>query len=304
MRIIMTGATGYIGSAVADALVRANHAVTGVAHTTRARADLVERGIHVIVGDIAAPEKLADQIASDAPDAVVWVATANRADIDAPAVDAILERLQGTGAAFIYTSGAWVHGETGDAVIDEDAPLHPVELVEWRVAVERRVLETVGVRGIVIRPGIVYGHGGGIPAMMTTSARNEGAARFVGTGHNRWPLVFIEDLADLYRRAVEKAPAATVLLGVAPTTCSVLDIARAASEGAGANGRTTAWPVEDARKQLGAFADALAIDQARLSGRRAEVTLGWRPHGPSIVDELRTGSYTIVTAVRTAGATG
>lgn len=300
MKIIMTGATGYIGSAVADALARAHHDVTGVAHTAQDRARLVARGIQAIAGDIAAPAELADRIATSAPDAVVWVATANRADIDAPAVQAILERLAGTGAAFVYTSGAWVHGETGDAVVDENAPLHPIELVEWRVAVERRVLATAGVRGIVIRPGIVYGHGGGIPAMLTTSARNEGAARFVGTGHNRWPLVYIEDLADLYTRAVEHAPAATVLLGVVPSSFSVLDIARAASEGAGANGRTTPWALEAARKELGAFADALAIDQAGLSGRRAEETLGWRPRGPSIIDELRTGSYAVDTQARTA----
>jgi nucleoside-diphosphate-sugar epimerase len=300
MKIIMTGATGYIGSAVADALLRANHDVTGVAHTAEGRARLVDRDIHAIAGDIAAPAQLADRIAGAAPDAVVWAATANRADVDAPAVQAILERLAGSGAAFVYTSGAWVHGETGDAVVDETTPLNPIELVEWRVEVERRVLETAGVRGIVIRPGIVYGHGGGIPAMLTASARNEGAARFVGTGHNRWPLVFIEDLADLYRRAVERAPAATVLLGVVPSSFSVLDVARAASEGSGAGGRTSSWPLEAARKELGAFADALAIDQARLTGRRAEETLGWTPRGPSIVDELRTGSYALVTQARTA----
>lgn len=300
MKIIMTGATGYIGSAVADALVRAHHDVTGVAHTPRDRARLVARGMKAVAGDIAAPATLADAIASDPPEAVVWVATANRADVDAPAVTAILDGLAGTRAAFVYTSGAWVHGETGDAVIDEDAPLRPIELVEWRVAVEQRVLDSVGVRGIVIRPGIVYGHGGGIPAMLTSSARNDGAARFVGTGQNRWPVVFIEDLADLYRRAVESAPAKTVLLGVAPSAFTVLEIARAASEGAGANGRTTSWPLDIARQELGAFADALAIDQARLSGRRAEETLGWTPRGPSIVDELRTGSYALVSQTRTA----
>jgi len=299
MKIIMTGATGYIGSAVADALVEAKHDVTGVARTAQGRARLAARRIDYIAGDIAAPAELAELIGIRTPDAVVWTATANRAELDAPAVSAVLDRLSGSGTAFVYTSGAWVHGETGDTVVDEDAPLHPVELVTWRVAVERRVIETPGVRGIVIRPGIAYGRAGGIPAMMTASARSDGAARFVGTGHNRWPVVFIEDLADLYKRAVETAPSASVLLGVAPSPFTVLEIARAASEGAGANGRTTAWPLDAARKELGAFADALTLDQARLSGRRAHKLLRWAPRGPSIVDELRAGSYALTIEART-----
>ena len=300
MKIIMTGATGYVGSAVADAFLRADHDVTGVAHTAQARARLVARRMEAITGDIAAPDELAPRVASHKPDALDWAATTNRSDLDAPAVHALLDRLAGTGVTFVYTSGAWVHGETGDAVIDEDAPLAPVELVAWRVAVERRVLETPGVRGIVVRPGIVYGRAGGIPAMLTASARSGGAARYIGTGRNRWSLVFIEDLADLYARAVESAPPSTVLLAVAPSSFTVLDVARAASEGAGAGGRIVAWPLEAARKELGAFADALVLDQAQLSARRTERLLGWTPRGPSIVDELRTGSYAVSSESRTA----
>lgn len=291
MKIIMVGATGYIGSVVGDTLVQAGHNVIGVAHTADTCAKLRGRGITPVGGDITAPQDLRELVGRYAPDAVVWTATANRADIDAPAVNAILDELNGTNAAFVYTSGAWVHGETGKSATDEDAPLHPVELVAWRVAVERRVLETPGVRGIVIRPGTVYGRGGGIPTMLTTSAHEGGAARYVGDGRNHWPLVYIEDLADLYRRATERAPAATTLLAVAQSSLTVLDIARAASEGAGAGGRTTAWPLESARTELGAFVDALVLDQPGLSSRRAEDLLGWKPHGPSIIDELREGSY-------------
>ncbi len=299
MKILLIGATGYIGSAVADALERADHDLTGIAHAARDRALLEARRIEAIGGDIAAPAELAGMVASRKPDAVVWTATTNRADIDAPAVAAVLERLAGTGTAFVYTSGAWVHGETGDAVIDEDSPLNPAALVAWRVAVERRVIETPGIRSIVIRPGIVYGRGGGVPAMLTASARTEGAARFVGTGRNRWSLVFLDDLADLYRRAVEAAPPETILLAVASSASTVLDVARAASEGAGAEGRTIAWSLEAARNELGQFADALVLDQARLSARRAERVLGWTARGPSIIDELRAGSYARASISRT-----
>ena len=71
-----------------------------------------------------------------------------------------------------------------------------------------------GIRSVVIRPAIVYGRGGGIPAGFVESARKEGAARYVGTGKNRWPLVHVDDLADLYLLALEKAPPGTLLLGV------------------------------------------------------------------------------------------
>jgi nucleoside-diphosphate-sugar epimerase len=112
----------------------------------------------------------------------------------------------------------------------------------------------------------------------------------VGNGENRWPFVHVDDLADLYLLALEKAPAGTLLLAVGVTSVSIRDIATAASRGAGADGRVLAWPLDEARKALGEYADALALDQ-QASGERARKTLGWRPHRPGPLEDLERGSY-------------
>ena len=142
----------------------------------------------------------------------------------------------------------------------------------------------------MIQPAIVYGRGGGILAGFVESAQEKGAAQYVGTGGNRWPLVHVDDLADLYLLALEKAPAGTLLLAVTGRSHRVAQIAEAASRGAGAGGKTEAWPLEEARKTLGAYADALVLDQ-QASGRRARELLDWKPHRLGVVEELERGSY-------------
>jgi nucleoside-diphosphate-sugar epimerase len=220
------------------------------------------------------------------------MATTYDPGIDGPAIDAILEALAGSNKPFIYTSGIWSHGDTAGKVVDEMSPPRPAQLVSWRQAVEERVLHGArrGIRSIVIRPAIVYGRGGGIPATFVESAQKDGAARFVGTGENRWPFVQVDDLADLYVLALEKAPPGTLLLGVSGPAYKVREVAAAASRGAGAGGATSAWPLEEARAQLGLYADALALDQ-QASGSRAEEMLGWRPSRPSVLEDMEHGSY-------------
>jgi len=286
MNIFVTGATGYIGSVVTERLLEAGHAITALVRSER-ELTRAPRGITPALGDLADAQGVAE-LASRS-DAVVWVATSNREDIDAPAVSAILERLRGTGKTFLYTSGVWVHGNTR-GVGNEDSPLEPAKSVRWRVPLERRVLATLGVRAVIVRPGIVYGRNGGIPALLAASVSTHGAARFIGTGENRWATVYLDDLADLYRRAVEGAQSGSVLIGVQGPSFRVRAIAAAAAEGAGAAGRTLSWPLEEARVELGAFADALVLDQ-EFHATRAERTLDWRPTGPTILDELRSGSY-------------
>jgi nucleoside-diphosphate-sugar epimerase len=289
MRVFLTGASGYIGGAVADALRSAGHEVIGLARSEGSAARLTAAGIQPVRGDFSEPSGWA--AAARAADAVISLATTYDATVDGPAVDAILDALAGSGKPFIYTSGMWSYGDTGGAVVDETSPVHPAPLVAWRQAVEDRVRQgaTRGIRGIVIRPAMVYGRAGGIPAGFTDSARRDGAARFVGTGENRWPLVHVDDLADLYVIALDQAAAGTLLLAAHGPAQRVRDLAAAASRGAGAGGRTAGWPLEQARQKLGAYADALALDQ-QASGRRAE-ELGWRPHRPDAIEELERGSY-------------
>ena len=290
MNIFLTGATGYIGNAVADALMQAGHSVTGLARSDEAAANLHLKGITPHHGDLKSPHTLA--AAASALDGVIHTGTTNDGNLDQAAVRAMLDALKFSGKPFLYTSGVWVLGNTGDRAADESAPLKPIGLVAWRPAVERLVLDSAhqGVRAIVIRPALVYGRGGGIPADLVRSAQENGAARYVGTGENRWPVIDVDDLAELYLLAFEKAAAGTLLHAADTSTHRVSEIAAAASAGAGRNGHTEPWPLDDARKTLGAYADALVLDQ-RVCSDKATSLLGWRPRAAGILHDLRRGSY-------------
>jgi nucleoside-diphosphate-sugar epimerase len=126
--------------------------------------------------------------------------------------------------------------------------------------------------------------------MLVQSARQHGAARFIGTGENHWTLVHVDDLADVYVRALAEASAGSTFIAAADPPFLVRELADAASRWAGAAGKTEAWPLGEARQALGPFVDALVLDQ-RLSGARARRVLGWTPHGPSVLADLEHGSY-------------
>jgi nucleoside-diphosphate-sugar epimerase len=290
MQVFLTGATGYIGTSVGERLRAAGHQLSGLARSESSAARLTAAGMTPIRGDFSDPKKVG-AAARDA-DGVISMATTYDPEVDGPAIAAILDALAGSNKPFVYTSGIWSHGDTGGAVVDETSPPRPAALVQWRQAVEDKVLEGAkrGIRTTVIRPAIVYGRGGGIPASFTKSAREKGAARYVGTGHNRWPFVHVDDLADLFLLALERAPAGSLLLGVHGPSRPVREVATAASRGAGAEGRTVSWPVDEARKKLGAYADALVLDQ-QASGRRAQELLGWRPQRPDVLEDVERGSY-------------
>jgi nucleoside-diphosphate-sugar epimerase len=290
MQVFLTGATGYIGTAVGDRLRAAGHDLTGLARSDDAAVRLAAVGIRPVRGDFSDPASVGS--AARSADGVISMATTYNPAVDGPAVDAILGALAGSNKPFVYTSGIWSHGDTGGKVVDETTPAQPAEIVRWRQAVEDRVRDGArrGIRTMVIRPAIVYGRGGGIPAGFVDSARKEGSARYIGTGQNRWPFVHVDDLADLYLLALERAPAGSLLLGVTGPSHSVRDVAAAASRGAGAGGRTVAWSLEEARKTLGSYADALVLDQ-QASGRRAQELLGWRPSRPDVLQDLEHGSY-------------
>ena len=292
MQVFLTGATGYIGSAVAERLRQAGHTLTGLARSDDAARRLTAAGVQPVSGDFSDPASVG--AAAQKADGAISMATTYNPAVDGPAVDAMLNGLAGSNKPFVYTSGIWSHGDTAGKVVDETSPPKPAALVAWRQAVEERVLEAArrGVRSTVIRPAIVYGRGGGIPSGFVDSARKEGSARFVGAGQNRWPFVHVEDLAELYLLALNHAPGGTLVLGVSGPSYPVRDVAAAASRGAGAGGRTQSWPLEEARKTLGPYADALVLDQ-QASGKRAEVLLGWKPSRPDVLQDIEHGSYAV-----------
>ena len=293
MEVFLTGATGYIGSSVAEALQKAGHKVTGLARTPEKAKQLESRGVRAALGDLLQPETVAAP--ARAAEGVIHTANtnnANSAQADAAVVRAILKCLEGTSKPFVYTSGVWVLGSTGNKIADEQTPLNPTPLVAHRPAIEQEVLDSQrrGLRSIVIRPALVYGRGGSIPRMFTQSARETGATRYVGDGQNRWPFVDVDDLAQLYVLALEKASPGSLYNAADGPSYRVLEVAEAASIGAGTDGKTQAFPLDEARKTMHAFADALVLDQ-QISSEKAKQELGWSPRAASVLDDLKTGSY-------------
>ncbi|WP_149313758.1 NAD-dependent epimerase/dehydratase family protein [Methylobacterium sp. P1-11] len=296
MRVLVTGATGLIGGAVARRLKVGGHEVVGLARSQASAIKLADAGFSVARGDLSHGGDLAE--ATRRVDAVVHAASPgdrNTAACDEAATRAIIAAFRGTSKRFIYTSGCLVYGSTGDRPATENNPVKAIDLVRFREALEAEILAgvTEGVHPIVIRPGWVYGDRGGTAMMMYGEAGEHGVARHVGNGLNRWTTVHADDLADLYAVALERAQAGSIYNGVHGAPTPLVEIARAASEAAGADGRVAAWPIEDARSTLGPFADAIACDQV-VSGEKAKSELGWRPSRVSIVEELR--SYRSVIA--------
>jgi nucleoside-diphosphate-sugar epimerase len=293
MKVFLTGATGYIGSSVAEALQKAGHQVTGLARSRESAEKLRKRGIEQHAGDMRDKESL--RAAARRADSVIHAASpsdASSAEADNLTLDAILGEIKGTNKPFVYTSGIWVLGDTGGKLADESFPLHPAALVAWRVVCEQRVLASGsdGILSSIIRPAIVYGGGGGIPGSFVQAARDKGAVTFVGDGENHWPGVHIDDLADLYVRTLEKAPGGSLFHAAQGEARKVREVALAAAEAAGRPGKIIPWPLEAARKTLGPYADALALDQ-KISAEKAHRILNWQPKQAPLLDDLRHGSY-------------
>ena len=313
MRILLTGATGYIGLAVLEGLVRAGHHVTGLARGAEKARIVSTRGGHPLIGDLSDPPSYREAVSSE--DGVVhagFESSARGPAVDRTAIETMVAALRAANRApggaprfLIYTSGIWVLGPATVAAA-EDAPVNPVSLVSWRPAHERLVLDAAadGLRTIVVRPGIVYGGGGGIVGAVIKDAAN-GIVRIIGTGENRWPAVFDRDLADLYVRLAGRANAGGIYHACDESDERVNDIVGAIAAEMRVAPEIRRMPLEEARSKMGAYADALALDQL-VRCPRAHV-LGWTPtmHGISrnaarLVEEWRNAN--LVTDEHDAGA--
>jgi nucleoside-diphosphate-sugar epimerase len=297
MKIFLTGATGYIGAAVARVLAKHGHTLLALTRSTESETKLVamSRAIdfEFVHGDVLNPTSI--RRGAEKADGVIHAASPGNdtyAAADDNVISTVIETLAGSGRPFLYTSGIAVHGSTRGTTIDETAPYDPSPLVAFRVDCERRVKAAAqrGVRSVVLSPAFVYGHGGGIPALWFESARDYGIVRYVGDGANHWTTVHVDDLADLYLLAFTSAKAGSAYFGAAGKAVRVHDAALAASEGAGIPGEVESIPYETARQSIGPLADLLVLDQ-HVSSEKAQRELGWRPAAPDLLTELRTGSY-------------
>jgi nucleoside-diphosphate-sugar epimerase len=286
MRIFLTGATGYVGAAVLDALVRAGHTVTALVRDGEKAERVLARGGHPVIGNLAEPTSF--RVAAEAQDGYIHAAIdkipGRGPSVERLALETIIaaaKRPRTAGSTtpekrfVIFTSGVWVIGSAPEPVA-EDARLDPIAVAAHRPEHERLVLDAANdqLRTIVIRPGIVYGGSNGFVSEMFKAAIN-GLVRVVGDGNNRWPLIYDRDLADLYVRLAAHADSSGVYHANDEGDERVNDIVAAIAPYLPLRPDVRHVPIEEARHKMGPVADGLALDQVVRSPRAR--ALGWTP---------------------------
>lgn len=293
MKVLVTGSTGYIGSAVCAALKSSGQAILALTRSQEKVPTLQALGYQAALGNLDDLESI--RAAVRQADAVVHTAMefdARAGERDRAAVQTMLAELGGTGKPFIYTSGVWVYGDTRGRMLGEIAMLRTPPLVAWRPAVEELVLQAKerNVKGMVFRPGMVFGRKGGFLASWFDDARAGGVVRFIGDGEHHWSCVHVEDLADLYTRALAEPAPGEMFIACGGMPQPVKKIALAVAKACGIEGKVESVPVEIARTQRGPMADCLAMD-IRVASTKAARFFGWTVRRPSIFDEIFSGSY-------------
>ncbi len=285
-RVFVTGATGYLGSAIAARMARAEHEVYGLTrHATQERT-LESIGVRPVVGDLAELESWVGILQNcDAVVHAAFDAETGASDQDHNALEAFrVAALDGRVRRVMYTSGIWVHGESADKPIDESTPLKPLEISQWRVAHEEIAIElaTHDVTTVILRPGTVYGEGRGILGAWFAEAREKKSITYPGDGSQHWPLVHRDDLADAYLLVLEHGKAGERYLLTDESRFTVKQLAEAAAAAAGVPAQP--WPADELVATLGLYGKALLHDQV-VTSAKARRELGWVPRHTSFVTE-------------------
>jgi nucleoside-diphosphate-sugar epimerase len=288
MNVFITGGSGYIGAATIRALVAADHTVIALARSDSSAARVAEAGAKPVIGGLDDHQVLRE--AAAAADGVIHVGQARGQDtaaVDAAAAAALQD---GVGAGpYVHTGGTWVYGDT-HGIVDETAPFAAPPIVAWREANERLVMARArtGGRPVLVMPALVYGHGQGLLyELLVGPGRTLGAVPYIGEGRNHVALVHVDDVADLYVRALAAAPG-SIYAGTNGQYLEARDLAASLSHAAGLGGATQSVTLEELRDALGPFgaaADALALDQM-ITNAKASSELGWVPRHVDALGEI------------------
>lgn len=292
MRVFVTGASGWIGSALTAELIAAGHEVTGLARSDASAQKITTAGGTAVRGDMQDH----DLIVSEATraDAVAHLAFTldfgefdETVDNEVELIGKIGTALEGTGKAFIAASGTPIllgHIATEEDVLDPQGPAG----ARARTASAVLALADKGIRSALVRmPRSVHGRGdkNGLIAALVALDRQLGTAAYVGDGQNRWPAVHISDAGRLFLLALEKAPAGSVLHAVGEEGVPMRQVAEAIAAKTG----LAAAAVDP--EQLGVFGALLGGDQPS-SAIGTHQLLGWTPKGPTLLEDIEAGHYT------------
>ncbi len=285
-RIFITGATGYVGSAIAARAARAGHDVHGLTRYLDRARTLEAMSVKPVIGDLDDASSWIGVLQNcDVVVHVAFDAEAGGSEADRNALEAFrLSALDGRVRRVLYTSGAWVHGPSGATPTDENSPLEPLELVQWRVAHEEIALDLSAheVATVILRPGMVYGEGRGILGGWFAEAHEKQSITYPGDGSQHWPLVHRDDVADAYLLAMEHGKHGDRYLLADDSRHTVKALAEAAAAAAGVPAKP--WPAKEVVAAFGLYGRAL-LNDAQVTSARARRELGWVPRHNSFVAE-------------------
>jgi nucleoside-diphosphate-sugar epimerase len=282
VHVLLTGATGSLGSAILPQLLEHGHDVTAIVRSEERARRVEAAGATPVVDDLSDRPHLVYLMRES--DGVIHTAATSgeRAEaLDRGVAEAAIEALSGSGKPYLHSGGAWVYG-AGSAITEQD-PYDAPAITAWRLGIFE-LLERADLPVTVVHPGIVYGSGRGIPGVLGAEAprTEDGRLVTVGSGEQHWATIHVDDLAALYVAVLEGGSGFGPVLGVSGQNPRVIDLSAAAAHGAG----VATEPPERTRERLGeAYADALLLDQ-QASGEKARSINGWAPTRPSLLEEL------------------
>lgn len=292
MKILVTGATGYIGGSIAKKLVDEGHEVFGLVRNSDKIADLGKLGIKPVLGTLEDKSVLSQYAMSS--DAVI-----NAADSDHKvAVETMIEALRGSGKIFIHTSGSSIIADDAkgeyesEKIYSDDTPFTPTSVRKDRAELNNfiRIAGVKdGIKTMVITPPMIYGDPLGLPKQtdqipkLIQKSKEKKAGVYIGKGLNRWSNVHIKDLTNLYSLALAKAPSAAMFFAENGEE-SLLTIAKTISHAMRYQGKTFSWRIEDAIEEFGNWARFAIASNSRIKADNARNLLGWKPKEESILE--------------------
>jgi nucleoside-diphosphate-sugar epimerase len=294
MRVFVTGATGFIGSAIVKELVGAGHYVLGMTRSDAGAKWLEAGGAQALRGDLEDQESLRSGAA--ATDAVIhtafrhdWTRFAEACELDKRAIETIGAVLKGSSRPFIVSSGVGVaHGR---AATEDDPPLSSPSFPRVSEATAVVLMER-GIHAIVMRlPQVHDTVKQGLVTYLIAIARAKGVSAYIGDGRNRWPAAHISDVARLYRLALEKGTAGARYHAVGEEGVALKDIATAI--GRGLNVPVLSISQDQAQEHFG-FLGFFAGRDALISSAQTRANLGWNTTGPSLLTDLGNMRYSEV----------